>query len=257
MKKQCKCVGCGPGNFTRGDSMACTAMTCQPGHASNATSAIDPTKTCKVCGANMYGLGNSSQCVDCDPGWTSKPGSATCQPPPTPAPTPPPSAGVSTGLVVGVALGGVVLLALANEKLKQRRAEAGMKAPLIGSGVGAGAGVAAAAAAGDYRPPSETQLTPAANPMALESTTAAPPTMGPPTFCFLCGGQMVGQACSACGAEQTILDTSNVAKYSVGQVVTGMGNGGKVSGSISAIVPAFGPNSRTGPGKITVIGKSY
>jgi hypothetical protein len=258
---QAGCQPCGIGNYSSGDGAQCAAMQCAPGYASNKTGAFEANATCLPCPANTYGLGDASQCTVCahlGRGWISIAGSATCHPPPTPAPTPPPSgSGTSTGLVVGVALGGVVLLALANEKLKQRRAEAGMKAPLIGSGVGAGAGVAAAAAAGDYRPPSETQLTPAANPMALESTTAAPPTMGPPTFCFLCGGQMVGQACSACGAEQTILDTSNVAKYSVGQVVTGMGNGGKVSGSISAIVPAFGPNSRTGPGKITVIGKSY
>ena len=50
------------------------------------------------------------------------------------------------------------------------------------------------------------------------------------------------------------LDTSNIAKYRVGQQVSNMGSAGQISGVISAIIPLT-PGATSGPGQIMVDGE--
>lgn len=226
----CHCEACGAGHYTLGGNMLCTNMTCLPGWASSVTEAQDKNATCMKCPAMTFGVGGAEQCTNCSKfgkGWHSDAGSATCLPPPTPAPTPVPTpaptpkpgskGGIGVGPGIGIGLAAGLALLIANEKRKQRSASAG-KAPLLGSSAGLDETGVAIGSAGLYRPPQ-------ANPIA----PGAPP-----------------------GA--TVLDTSNIAKYSIGQQVDNMGNGGAVSGTISAIIPAFGPDAKTGPGKIVVVG---
>lgn len=244
--KDCYCEGCGKGLYTEGDNMQCTNTTCFGGWQSNATEATHPNATCTPCSANHYSAGGAAQCANCDVfdrscKWflenenkhcTADPGSAKCVYPPTPAPTPAPTGdaggggggktlpGTNIGLApgIGIGLGAALVLLFANEKRKQRNARRENKIPLLGSSAGDGPESGVSMGSGLYRPPQ-------ANPIAPATPAGA-----------------------------TVLDTSNIQKYSVGQEVTNMGDGGAVSGKISAIIPAFGPDAKTGPGKIVVVG---
>ena len=53
------------------------------------------------------------------------------------------------------------------------------------------------------------------------------------------------------GQGPVVLDTSNIAKYRVGQHVSGMGNTGSISGTISAIIGDV-PFATSGRGKLTI-----
>ena len=155
------------------------------------------------------------------------------------------------GLVLGgLAIGGLVLGGRACGKKKKKNANdagyAGLKATNDRAFIQPQqpGGGAASAPHGGYAP---APLNPAP---ALYS--APPPAAPAPRaqFCFLCTWQMAGDECSSCGAMMTAMDTSNIAKYSVGQKVSNMGTK-QVSGVVSAVIPAsFGATG--GPGQIVI-----
>jgi hypothetical protein len=57
---------------------------------------------------------------------------------------------------------------------------------------------------------------------------------------------------SSSSAQAVILNTSNIAKYSVGQQVCGMGQSGSVSGTITSITPGESPFATSGRGQLTI-----